>query len=60
MSKDQLKTEINQILNQLSDNGLNEILRLLKKLDAKHVERNEQLLEKILKEDHSLLKRLAQ
>ena len=34
MSKDQIKSEINKVLDHFSDKGLEEILHLLKKLDS--------------------------
>ncbi len=60
MSKDQIKSEINKVLDHFSDKGLEEILRLLKKLDTESADNNLGLLQKILKEDSNLLERLAQ
>ncbi len=60
MPKNNLKIEINQILNQLSDNTLEELLLVLKNLDPKPIDKREILLEKILKEDKNLLQSLAQ
>lgn len=60
MSKDQIKSEINKVLDQFSDSGLEEILILLKKLDTKTAVNNADILKKILKEDSQLLERLAQ
>jgi hypothetical protein len=60
MSKDQIKSEINKVLDHFSDSGLEEILKLLKKLDSQGSKNNDGLLERILKEDARLLERLAQ
>ena len=60
MSKDQIKSEINNVLNHFSDKGLEEILRLLKELDSQSTEGNLGLLQKVLKEDSNLLERLGQ
>ena len=60
MSKDQIKSEINKVLDHFSDKGLEEILHLLKKLDSQLPDNNLALLQKILKEDSHLLERLAQ
>jgi len=61
MSKDQIKSEINKVLDHFSDKGLEEILDLLKKLDSQLPAANSaDILQKILKEDNSLLERLAQ
>lgn len=38
MSKDQIKSEINKVPDHFSDKGLEEILRLLKRLDAQSAE----------------------
>ena len=60
MSKDQIKSEINKVLDHFSDKGLEEILHLLKKLDSQLPANDSGLLQKILKEDSHLLERLAQ
>ncbi|MFZ4057067.1 MAG: hypothetical protein ACOYKE_02965 [Ferruginibacter sp.] len=60
MSKDQIKSEINKVLDHFSDKGLEEVLNLLKKLDAQLPSNNADILQKILKEDTNLLERLAQ
>ncbi len=60
MSKDQIKSEINKVLDHFSDKGLEEILHLLKELDFQSPEDNLSLLQKIVKEDKNLLERLAQ
>lgn len=59
MSKDQLKTEINKVLDHFSDKGLVEILNLLKTLDSHLPANSSDLLQKILKEDGHLLERFA-
>ena len=59
MSKEQIKSEINKVLDQFSDKGLEEILNLLKKLDAQSLTKQPDLLQKILSEDSRLLERLA-
>ncbi len=59
MSKDQIKFEINKVLDQFTDRGLEEILVFLKKLEAKTTGNNADILKKILKEDSHLLERLA-
>ena len=60
MSKDQIKLEINEVLDRFSDQGLEEILRFLQKLDPKWTANNYDLLQKILREDEHLFERLAQ
>jgi len=60
MSKDQIKSEMNKVLDHFSDKGLEEILHLLKKLDFQLPDNNSGLLQKILMEDDHLLERLAQ
>jgi hypothetical protein len=60
MSKDQIKSEINKVLDHFSNKGLEEILCLLKKLDSELPDNNSGLLQKILTEDDYLLERLAQ
>lgn len=60
MSKDQIKSEINKVLDHFSDKGLEEILNLLKKLDAQLPANSSDIIQKILKEDTHLLERLAQ
>lgn len=61
MSKREIKLEIDKVLDNFSDNALNELLHFLKELDTKN---NNTLsiknsLNKVLKEDHQLLTRLA-
>ena len=60
MSTDQLKSEINKVLDHFSDKRLEEILNLLKRLDSQLSANNSDLLQKILIEDGHLLERLAQ
>jgi hypothetical protein len=60
MSKDQIKSEINKVLDHFSDKGLEEILLFLKKLVSEKQHDNTTILQKILKEDTQLLKKLAQ
>ena len=60
MSKDQIKQEINKVLDQLSDRGLEEVLHLLKKLDHQSGIQDDDIVRKILQEDNNLLARLAQ
>lgn len=59
MSKDQIKTEINKVLDNFSDNALNELLVYLKEMDSRSNIYNPQDLYKILSEDKNLLERLA-
>ncbi len=59
MSKEQIKSEINKVLEHFSDNGLEEILSLLKKLDSLSSVKSSDLLQRILTEDSHLLERLA-
>lgn len=61
MSKDQIKYEINRVLDQFSDTALEELLVFLKQLEQKSLEGlNQEHLRKILSEDRELLQRLAQ
>ncbi len=61
MSKDEIKYEINKVLDQFSDKALTELLTYLKELDANQLSENtfSEPLNKILLEDHALLSRLA-
>jgi hypothetical protein len=61
MSKEEIKYEINKVLDRFPDNALEELLSFLKELDAKRENQNSFLspLTKILKEDSQLLARLA-
>lgn len=62
MSKDEIKFEINKVLDHFSDTALAELLAFLKKLDTKKEEKNSvnASLNKILSEDRELLAKLAQ
>ena len=58
MSKEEIKYEINKVLDHLSDKSLEELLLFLKKI---HTDTdNAALLEKIIAEDRELLDKLAQ
>jgi hypothetical protein len=61
MSKEEIKDEINKVLNHLPDKTLQDILSLLKNIESKQtlslVDRT--ILEKILSEDKYLLEKLA-
>jgi hypothetical protein len=61
MSKEEIKDEINKVLDQLTDKTLEELLSFLKKIEEKNsitlFDRNR--LEKILVEDKDLLTKLA-
>ena len=62
MSKEEIKTEINRVLDHLSDQTLEDILSLLKKIESSNssVVSDRELFEKILSEDKDLLQKLAQ
>ena len=62
MSKEEIKTEINRVLDHLSDQTLEDILSLLKKIESSNssVMSDRELFEKILSEDKDLLQKLAQ
>lgn len=60
MSKDQIKSEINKVLDHFSDKWLEEILNLSKKMDSQLQTNSSDILQKILTEDSHLLERLAQ
>ena len=61
MSKQEIKKEINKVLDQLSDKTLQDILSYLKTIESNHVLSNADrlTLEKILSEDKELLEKLA-
>jgi len=61
MSKDEIKYEINKVLDQFSSNALEELLSFLKGLEQKHKpgSLNADHLQKILSEDKELLQKLA-
>ena len=60
MSKDEIKTEINKVLDQFSDKALEGLLSFLKKMDDKYSDNifNNKTLDKFLNEDKDLLDRL--
>ncbi len=61
MSKEEIKSEINKILDTLPDKALEDLLSLLKSISDSHSRTFDTiaLLSKILEEDNNLLKRLA-
>jgi hypothetical protein len=61
MSKEEIKDEINKVLDQLTDKTLEDLLSFLKKIEAKHSITlfDRERLEKILEEDKDLLTKLA-
>jgi hypothetical protein len=61
MSKEEIKQEINKVLDQLSDKSLTNILSLLKTFESTHtLSQSDRLsLDKILSEDKDLLEKLA-
>jgi hypothetical protein len=62
MSKDEIKYEINKVLDHFSDEALEELLNFLKQLGPGNndVFLNSNELQKILSEDKQLLEKLAQ
>jgi hypothetical protein len=62
MSKDEIKYEINKVLDHFSDEALEELLTFLKQLGSGNNEvfLNSNELQKILSEDKQLLEKLAQ
>ena len=58
MSKDEIKYEINKVLDHLPNTALEELLQFLKKIDS-NTSSIKAHLDKIISEDHSLLERLA-
>jgi hypothetical protein len=62
MSKEEIKTEINKVLDHLPDQALEELLVFLKSLDknVRYSILNDNEFQKILTEESDLLKRLAQ
>ena len=62
MSKEEIKYEINKVLDNFSDSALQELLAFLKDVEAKDSSGlfNSQDLRRILSEDEELLQRLAQ
>lgn len=61
MSKDEIKYEINKVLDQFSDKALTELLNYLKTLKEPRFSENNfsDSLNKIFTEDHNLLLKLA-
>ncbi|HJS55397.1 MAG TPA: hypothetical protein VJ765_12665 [Chitinophagaceae bacterium] len=61
MSKDEIKFEINKVLDNLSDKTLSDLLSFLKNIETKQSVSllDKSTLEKILSEDEDLLKKLA-
>ena len=62
MSKEEIKLEINKLLDHFSDRALEELLSYLHQLetDKKHLLSDPTALHKILSEDKELLVKLAQ
>lgn len=62
MSKEEIKTEINKVLDHLPDQALQDLLVFLKTLDknTRYSIFNEDEFKKMLVEEADLLKRLAQ
>ena len=62
MSKDEIKSEINKLLDHFSDRALEELLFYLRHLenDKKYLLSDPTALNKILSEDKELLAKLAQ
>ncbi len=61
MSKDEIKYEINKVLDHFSDKALEDLLSLLKELDTNYNTEfsDSDTLSKILSEDSALLEKLA-
>jgi hypothetical protein len=62
MSKDQIKYEINRVLDKFSSDALEELLSFLKQLEERNnpATVNSDVLQRILSEDRELLEKLAQ
>jgi hypothetical protein len=62
MSKDQIKSEINRVLDHLSDKTLSDLLSFLKNIESKQTISllDQSTLERLLTEDQGLLHKLAQ
>jgi len=62
MSKDQIKYEINRVLDNFSSDALEELLTFLKQLEERNnpATVNSDVLQRILSEDKELLEKLAQ
>ena len=61
MSKEEIKHEINKVLDHLSDKTLQDILTFLKSMEGKQILSlaDRTVLDKILSEDKDLLEKLA-
>ena len=60
MSKDEIKYEINKVLDNLPDKSLEDLLTFLKSIESKDSSLfNHESLQKILLEDKELLQKLA-
>ena len=61
MSKEEIKYEINKVLDKLSDKSLEDLLSFLKGIETKNPSLfSQDSLQKILSEDKELLQKLAQ
>ena len=62
MSKQEIKDEISKVLDRFSDQALGELLSFLQELDARNNSAIDKgnLINRILREDHALLAKLAQ
>jgi len=62
MSKDEIKYEINRVLDKFSNDALEELLSFLKQLEERNKPAivNSDVLQRILSEDRELLEKLAQ
>jgi len=61
MSKEEIKYEINKVLDEFSDKSLEDLLSILKSIDIKNYQLfGSDTLKKVLVEDHELLQKLAQ
>jgi hypothetical protein len=62
MSKQEIKDEISKVLDRFSDQALGEFLSFLQELDARNNSAIDKgnLINRILREDHALLAKLAQ
>jgi len=62
MSRDQIKYEINRVLDKFSGDALKELLSFLRQLEERNNQAtvNSDVLQRILSEDKELLEKLAQ
>jgi len=62
MSRDQIKYEINRVLDRFSGDALKELLSFLRQLEERNNQAtlNSDVLQRILSEDKELLEKLAQ